>query len=223
MTPVLLRLAVAKSNVIKLCQKQNNTIHNARFGIHWRTRAISLQFAAMAQYPWKPDLTSREFYTDFCASDFGLAAADAAKCAALFDDGKIDVTCKRGTVPSCRGTPTRPPMQGLPAAVKADSSSWASQKPRYAFVDAVAEALDGKISGAENRDRWLYWLSMLKSLQADAQFATTWGAFNAAMVLAAKEPDLDKRKQLAQQKCLPLRLQLVAEAETVSRAQHSQE
>jgi hypothetical protein len=123
------------------------------FGIHWRTRAISLQFAALAQYPWNPSLSSRQFYTDFCAHDFGLGASDAAACAAFFDDGKLDVTCKRATVPSCGGT-TRPPMQGLPAAIKADSASWASQKGRYAFVDAIFEALDGKIVGAEHRERW---------------------------------------------------------------------
>ena len=181
------------------------------FGIHWRTRAISLQFAALAQYPWTPDLTSREFYTDFCTSDFGLGAADAASCAALFDDGHVDPTCKRHTTPSCNG-PTRPPMQGLPAAVKADSSSWASQKGRYAFVEEIA-ALDSKISGAENRERWEYWLSMLKSLQADAELATAWGAFNAALAKAGAEPDPAKRKQLALAEALPLRQKLVSQAE----------
>ena len=181
------------------------------FGIHWRTRAISLQFAALAQYPWKPDLTSRQFYTDFCAHDFGLGVSDAAACAALFDDGKLDVTCKRNTVPACSGT-TRPPMQGLPAAIKADTSSWASQKGRYAFVDAVA-TLDGKVVGAENRERYMYWLSMLKKLQADAQLATTWGAFNKVMAKAGAETDPAKRKQIAISQALPLRLQMVAEAE----------
>ena len=60
------------------------------FGIHWRTRAISLQFSALAQYPWNPDLTSRVFYTDFCKSDFGLGSADAAACAALFEWKRVD-------------------------------------------------------------------------------------------------------------------------------------
>lgn len=181
------------------------------FGIHWRTRAISLQFSALAQYPWNPELTSREFYTDFCASDFGLAGADAAACAALFDDGKLDPTCKRHTTPACQG-PTRPPMQGLPAAIKADASSWSSQQGRYAFVDAIA-AMDGKISGAENRERWMYWLSMLKSLQADAHYATTWGAFNAAIAKAGAEADPVKRKSVTMTEAMPLRLQMVEQAE----------
>ena len=149
------------------------------FGIHWRTRAISLQFSALAQYPWNAALTSRQFYKDFCQHDFGLEAFDAEACAAMFDDGKLDPTCKQHTTPACIG-PTRPPMQGLPAAIKADGSDWKTQQSRYAFVDAIAK-LDPKVHGAENRERWMYWLSMLKSLQADAKYATTWGAFNAAV------------------------------------------
>jgi hypothetical protein len=52
---------------------------------------------------------------------------------------------------------------------------------------------------------------MLRSLQADAQFATTWGAFNAAMAKAGKETDPAKRKEIATAQALPLRLQMVAE------------
>ena len=128
------------------------TAYNSTGGLfaeHWRTRAISLQFAALAQYPWNPGLTSRAFYTDFCASDFGLSPADATACAALWDDGLLDPTCKRLTTPACTN-PTRPPMQGLPAAIKADSSTWDSQKQKYAFVDKMWSALDGKITTSKS-------------------------------------------------------------------------
>ena len=181
------------------------------FGIHWRTRAISLQFSALAQYPWNPDLTSRQFYTDFCQKDFGLEGSDADNCAAMFDDGKLDPTCKQHTTPACAG-PTRPPMQGLPGAVKADGSDWKSQQPRYAFVDRIAE-MDALIHGAENRERWMYWLSMLKSLQADAQYATTWGAFNSAIAKAGAETDVAKRKNITMTEAMPLRIQMVQQAE----------
>jgi len=103
-------------------------------------------------------------------------------------------------------------MQGLPAAIRADSSSWDSQKGRYAFVDNIA-ALDDKITGEENRERWMYWISMLKSLQADAQLATTWGAFNSALAKAGAETDPATRKQIAMSQALPLRQQMVAQAE----------
>lgn len=182
------------------------------FAEHWRTRAISLQFAALAQYPWNPTLTSREFYTDFCEQDFGLNAVDAATCAGLWDDGLLDPTCKRLTMPSCT-SPVRPPMQGLPAAVKADSSTWDSQKSKYAFVDRIWSALDGKVHGAENRERWMYWVSMLRSLQADAEYATIWGAFNVVMQKVAAESDPAKQKQLAIEQALPLRQRMVAQAE----------
>lgn len=182
------------------------------FAEHWRTRAISLQFAALAQYPWNPGLTSRAFYTDFCKSDFGLSPADAAACAALWDDGLLDPTCKRLTMPACQ-SPTRPPMQGLPAAIKADSSTWDSQKQKYAFVDKIWSALDGKIHGAENRERWMYWMSMLRSLQADAEYATMWGEFDAMMEKVASEKDPAKQKQMAVQQALPLRQKMVAQAE----------
>ena len=189
------------------------TAYNSTGGLfaeHWRTRAISLHFAALAQYPWNPNLTSRAFYTDFCATDFGLGVSDAAICAALWDDGVLDPTCKRLTQPACTN-PQRPPMQGLPAAVKADTSSWDSQKPNYEFVDRMFAALDGKIVGAENRERWVYWLNMLRSLQADAEYATIWGKFNGVMSKIDQEKDLGKRKSMATQSALPLRKQLVAQ------------
>ena len=182
------------------------------FGIHWRTRAISLQFSALAQYPWNPGLTSRQFYVDFCQHDFGLGGSDADACAALFDDGKLDPTCKRHTTPACAG-PTRPPMQGLPGAIKADPSDWKTQQPRYAFVDTIAK-MDALIHGPENRERWMYWLSMLKSLQADAQYATLWGAFNAAIAKAGAETDPSKRQNITLTEAMPLRIQMVQQAET---------
>ena len=179
---------------------------------HWRTRAISLQFAALAQYPWNPSLTSRQFYTDFCAQDFGLSVTDAATCAALFDDGKLDPACQRLHTPACVN-PTRPPMNGLPAALKADPSSWSSQKDLYAFVDVMFAALDRKINGHENRERWMYWVSMLRSLQADAEYATMWGAMNTMIGKITAESDPAKRKQLVLTQALPLRQKMVAQAE----------
>ena len=40
-------------------------------GIHWRTRAISPQIAAMAQKSWQPELKSGEFWGSWCTSTFG--------------------------------------------------------------------------------------------------------------------------------------------------------
>jgi hypothetical protein len=192
------------------------TAYNSSGGLlaeHWRTRAISLQFSALAQYPWQPNLTSHAFYTDFCKSDFGLNnEADAAACAALWDDGKLDPTCERLTTPACVN-PSRPPMNGLPAAIKADTSSWASQREKYSFVDAMWSALDGKITGDENRERWMYWMSQLRSLQADAQFATQWGAMNTMLSKIQAESDPTKRQALVLQQALPLRVQMVHQAE----------
>ena len=104
-------------------------------------------------------------------------------------------------------------MQGLLAAIKADGSSWSSQQGRYAFVDTIA-SMDDKIVGAENRERWMYWMSMLKSLQADALYATTWGAFNAAIVKAGAESDPAQRKNITMTEAMPLRLQMIEQAET---------
>jgi hypothetical protein len=145
-----------------------------------------------------------------------LAAADAAACAAMWDDGKLDPACKRLHTPACVN-PTRPPMNGLPAALKADPSSWASQQGLYSFVDAMFAALDGRISGPENRERWMYWVSMLRSLQADAEYATMWGAMDAVLAKIESESDPAKRKALVLQQGLPLRQRMVAQAELALR------
>ena len=80
-------------------------------------------------------------------------------------------------------------MNGLPAAIKADSSSWASQAGKYSFVDAMWSAFDSKITGNENRERWMYWMSQLRSLQADAKLATLWGAMDAMLSKIQDESD----------------------------------
>eukprot|EP01052_Picozoa_sp_SAG31_P015606 SAG31_NODE_1008_length_10407_cov_2.369131_7_plen_285_part_00 len=104
-------------------------------------------------------------------------------------------------------------MNGLPAAIRADSSSWQSQKANYDFVDLLFDALDQKIVGAENRDRWMYWVSMLRSLQADAKLATMWGAMDVVMAKIAGTADPLKQKQLAKNEALPLRINMVQQAE----------
>lgn len=104
-------------------------------------------------------------------------------------------------------------MNGLPAAIKADSSSWASQAGKYSFVDAMWSALDSKITGNENRERWMYWMSQLRSLQADAKLATLWGAMDAMLSKIQDESDPTKRRALVLQQALPLRMQMVQQAE----------
>ena len=47
-------------------------------GIHWHTKDISPTVSAIAQWPWRRDLTAQQLYRELCMSEFGLESNTTA-------------------------------------------------------------------------------------------------------------------------------------------------
>lgn len=149
-------------------------------GIHWRTRAVSPQFLALAQLPWAENLTSLQLYTDIVTSEFGVSGSTAATLAEIFDS--VDSYGAHGFPrPLDRGPPTAIPRPdnwiGGPGKI---SPSGGYDPSAFAFVDQFAAA-GAAIQGADNLARFQYWLSSFEYLRSMAQAASSWGALLASI------------------------------------------
>jgi len=184
-------------------------------GIHWRTRELGPNVAALAraawdQTGWNPEAAERmvepdsasdrprnlpclDFYLDWARAEFGPDAAEQA--ARLF--ASID-----GALP-------RPSnwVQG-PGGLVPDSLDWETQvAPRYAFVDSLA-ALDSLVSGPGARERFSFWLHSLSYLREVAHFDCTLWQFRQAIDKVRQCKDPDTKTVLAREEALPLRIEL---------------
>ncbi|MCE5272362.1 hypothetical protein LLH00_13875 [bacterium] len=184
-------------------------------GIHWRTRELGPNVAALAraawdQSGWNPEAAERliqpdsssdrprnlpclDFYQDWARAEFGPAAAEPA--ARLF--AAID-----GALP-------RPANwdQG-PGGLVPDSLDWETQvAPRYGFVDSLA-ALDPLVTGPGARERFSFWLHSLGYLREVAHFDCTLWRFRQAMDKMRQCKDPDTKTVLAREEALPLRVEL---------------
>ena len=177
-------------------------------GIHWRTRVLSPNIAALAragwdQKPWNSRLGEKltpglaveramqpervlpcdDFYADWAESNFGRDAG--AHIAAIF--ARLDGLEKydRGRA-STMNMPVPSDWVGGPGGVKADSMTWDQRKELYAFVDEL-EALRPQVAGPENLERFNYWLDTFKYLRAVGKFACSAGEVNRLLAQARKD------------------------------------
>ena len=161
-----------------------------------------------AGFPDKPrDLPCGDFYQDWCRAQFGPDAAEGL--AALFvrldgGPGKYD---KPGTA-----LPRPADWIGGPGGIIPDDRPWEDEKERYGFVDEMA-ALRPNIEGAGNLERFDYWLNTFRYLRAVGQIGCTRGELDRIMKEMNAEKDPAKKKQLAEQKALPLRIELARQWE----------
>jgi hypothetical protein len=187
-------------------------------GIHWRTRILAPNVAALAAAAWdqssfnpavnkdrggQPDryLPTADFYADWCRAEFGPEAAGAA--AAVF--AKIDCHMPR-------------PIDWTdgPGGIRPDPGPWTTVKRSYAFVDEFAR-IEPQVTGAGQRERFQYWLGNFRYLRAAAQTNCTWAQFNAAMAKVKAEKDPARQKQLSRETALPIRKELVAQVAEAQR------
>jgi len=179
-------------------------------GIHWRTRILAPNVAALAQAAWEQSWpkpapapgTERkdvfapvdDFYRDYARANFGAAVAEEA--AAIF------------TRMDCH-LPQPSDWIGGPGGYKPDPRPWETVNKEYAFVDEL-EALREKVEGAGNQERFLYWLNTFQYMRRTSEMRCIWAEYDKAMeqVRAAKTPG--EQKQLARETVLPLRKKLIA-------------
>ncbi len=174
-------------------------------GIHWRTRELgpnvaALAYAAWDQADWKQTsdpqarhLPAEDFYRDWAAAHFGTEAGP--KVGELFArlDGKL---------------PRPSDWVHGPGGLKPDERPWEEVAKLYAFVDEM-EALRPLVRTPGNLDRFDHWLNQLCYLRATGRVNCLWGRYNKAAAPIAAEPDAAVRKRLARETLIPLRIELV--------------
>jgi len=160
-------------------------------------------------FPDKPrDLPCDDFYRDWCRANFGPEAA--GELAALFtslDGGPGQYHPSKATT-----LPRPANWIGGPGGIAANGRPWDQEKQRYAFVDRMA-ALREKIAGAGNLARFDYWLNTFRYLRAVGQMGCTRGALGRIIKQIDETADAAKKKELAEQQALPLRLKLARQWE----------
>lgn len=177
---------------------------NGYFGIHWRTRSLSMNVSALAkaawEQPWNPamkrvsveevddylavvekgakgvrDMQCQDFYDQWCSVQFGEEAPE--KLTELFTslDG---VTMKTTKLEAEFSRLPRPAtwIRG-PGNLLENRHPWDSVKNIYAFVDEM-EKIRPQISGAGNLERFDYWLNQFRYLRAFGKLSCTVGEFN---------------------------------------------
>ena len=177
-------------------------------GIHWRTKIIAPNIAALAGAGWDQSYvpmgvnfaaakTDRSmgvaaFYSDFATANFGPVVGESA--------GKI--------MTEIDGVHLLSPAKWVegPGALYSNPKPWEQVRPSYAFVDRFA-ALRPQVTGAGNLDRFDYWLNSYRYLAAAAQAECVRGQLDLAMKKIDAEKDPAKKKELATQ-ALDLRISL---------------
>ena len=159
------------------------------------------------------DLPAQDFYLDWAETQFGAPAA--APVAALF--ARLDGGAEAGRSGQSGTNLPRPStwVHG-PGGIVPDQRPWDQVKREYAFVEEMA-ALRTKVKGAGARERFDYWLNSFRYLRAVGQVNCTWARFNSVMAEVKKEEDRARRRQLARDKALPIRKELIAQVEQVHR------
>ena len=142
----------------------------------------------------KPVLPStRDFYRDWAAHQFGRQAGPAA--AEIFE--QIDGALPKPSV-----------WTSGPGGIQPDARPWGEVRKEYAFVEKFA-ALQSEVQGAGNRERVLYWLNTFLYFRAIGEANCAWGEYNRVWARVKQEQDPAARKALAQQTALPAWRELV--------------
>ncbi|MHB0957868.1 MAG: hypothetical protein ACYC6N_19210 [Pirellulaceae bacterium] len=198
---------------------------NGLLGIHWRTRIVGPNVAALAQAAWSqegwktpavdtdpPSLTGsfesrrvdypawrmapcEDFYRDWAAAEFGARAGE--RIAPIF--AQMD----------CR-LPRPADWVDGPGGIVPDPRPWAVVAEEYAFVEELA-SLRPLVSGSGHRERFDYWLANFKYLRAMAKLNCTWAELNTALESLKQADDAAARKDLVLRKAMPLRIRLIRE------------
>jgi len=175
-------------------------------GIHWRTRAVSPQVAAMHGFSWDPERDSLAFWGEWALGQFGPSASTAA--AAVFSS--IDSF----------DTPRPVNWRTGPGTLAADGGQCAAASgPTYAFVDAFEQlralvALDIANGDADlnNLERFDYWAASFEYMRGIARFECDWAAYDAELAAVQKIADRGTQIAAAQGPLMGARASLVANA-----------
>ena len=180
-------------------------------GLHWRTKIIAPNIAALAGAAWTPasgdfaagsgkrerSLPTDDFYQDWATANFGASAGkDIAPIFARID-GKVPLSVANAC-PAGKLTP--------------DPRPWPAVAPAFAFVDEL-EKMRPLVSGTGNAARFGYWLNTFKYHRSLARVRCSLGAFHKAMKTVEAETTPQAMAQRAESLALPAYRALLKEFE----------
>jgi hypothetical protein len=175
-------------------------------GLHWRTRILGPNIAALAQAAWEQGQWSRtggadkprflavgDFYADWARAQFGSGVGPAAGAIFAGLDGKF---------------PRASTWNQGPGVIVVDRRPWAEVSKQYGFVESFA-ALRPNARGAAQLDRFDWWLNTFRCARAMAQAGCVRGALDGVMERIGKLADPAEQRRMARDEALPLREQLL--------------
>jgi hypothetical protein len=203
---------------------------NGYFGIHWRTRELSMNVSALAkaawEQPWNPgqgkviapedlkdylismeghdrkirDMESLDFYKEWCRIQFGEEVS--GQLATIFTslDGVKEKTVDLQGEMSNLPRPAN--WTDGPGGIADKKYQWDSIKVRFDFIDEY-EKLRPLVAGKGNLERFDFWLNQFKYLEAFEKLACEMNNFmrEAKNMKILKEKD---EKDFAVEKLIPL-------------------
>jgi hypothetical protein len=179
-------------------------------GIHWRTKAMAPNVAALAaaawDQPWAPlhdraleadrererALPVEDFYRDFARANFGPDVGYAA--------GAILTRIDGSQLPEPSG------WTSGPGGVKVNPAPWSQLRERYAFVEELSR-LRPQVQGAGNRERFDYWLNTYRAMSTMAMLGCLRGELDQT-IHAWKAADTRFNKDSYAREALTIRLQM---------------
>lgn len=164
------------------------------FGLHWRTKALEMNVAALAAAGWDQSWVPAGFdATPVKASKGGLTVPPTGKARTMpvgdfYQDyaranfGNTAAKAVAGLLEKMDGVALPEPSTWSegPGALVANGTPWAEQRKRYAFVDELA-ALRAQVKGAGNLDRFDYWLNTYRAMATMAEVSCLRGQLDRAM------------------------------------------
>ena len=140
------------------------------------------------------NLATLDLYRDWARAQFGPEAAD--DIAAIF--ARID---GRHPVPVT--------WIGGPGNIQPDPRPWEEVGPTYAFADELS-ALESRVAGAGNRERFGYWRTSFRYMRDVARFNGLWAVYNKAVEKAKSTSGAEAKKTVLEREALPVRAEMAA-------------
>jgi len=215
---------------------------NGLFGIHWRTRVLSMNVSALAksawEQPWNPekgkrispldttqylntiggndrnkrDIECLDFYQSWCKYQFGEEVSKSTVQLFASLDGVKEKT-KNYNNSGLTRLPRPSTWLNGPGNVLVNIHPWDSVKTQYKFIDKM-DQLRSTVSGNGNLERFDYWLNQFKYVRAMGKLACSMGQYQIAGKTLDKMDNAAK-STFAKEKLLPILKREVRELQDV--------
>ncbi len=146
-----------------------------------------------ADWPETPrHLDALDLYRDWCRAQFGPGVASEAAAVFAQADGRHPVPVT---------------WIGGPGNIRPDDRPWNEVETAYRFVDDLA-ALEPRVEGPGNRERFGYWLAQFRYMRDVARFNGLWAVYNKAVEKAKAIEDEAARRSVLREEALPIRSEM---------------